>query len=237
MLRICIRSPIEAVKVNYLIAALSISGLNNHVVHNEVAFDIRSLIFLHFGLRHLSESSLFSSILKQNLHFVHLEFCRSDLDWVRLTFVVSCCLFFCCTVGLPRRLLLSIKLFSKLGSCLVNLGTYRLVLLLFIGLIDKDYSVTQGVGLQIVLTWIQADNGGKDFLGLICITIDQRVDSKLFSALMLVFGIKISILVFLSIYRVKLRLAECCIIWVLHWIIKIPLIDFLCIELLKSILV
>ena len=80
MLRICIQSPIEAVKVNYLIAALSISGLNNHVVHNEVAFDIRSLIFLHFGLRHLSESGLFSSILEQNLHFVHLEFCRSDLD-------------------------------------------------------------------------------------------------------------------------------------------------------------
>jgi hypothetical protein len=147
MLRICIQSPIEAVKVNYLIAALSISGLNNHVVHNEVAFDIRSLIFLHFGLRHLSESGLFSSILKQNLHFVHLEFCRSDLDRVWLTFVESCCLIFCCTVGLPRRLsgvpaartvLLSIKLFSKLWSCLVNLGTYRLVLELFIRLIDKD---------------------------------------------------------------------------------------------------
>ena len=128
MLRICIQSPIEAVKVNYLITAVSISGLNNHVVHNEIAFDIRSLIFLHFGLRHLFESGLVSSILKQNLHFVHLEFCRSDLDWVWLTFAVSCCLVFCCTVGLPRRLLLIIKLFSKLWSCLVNLGTYRLVL-------------------------------------------------------------------------------------------------------------
>jgi hypothetical protein len=83
---------------------------------------------------------------------------------------------------------------------------------LFIGLIDKDYPVSQGVGLQIVLTWIQADNGGKDFLGLIGITIDQGVDSYLFSALMLVFGIKISILVFLSIYRVKFRLTECRII-------------------------
>ena len=102
MLRICIQSPIEAVKVNYLIAALSISRLNNHVVHNEVAFDIRSLIFLQFGLRNLSESILFSGILEQNLHFVHLEFCRSDLDRVRLTFALSCCLFFCCTVGLPR---------------------------------------------------------------------------------------------------------------------------------------
>jgi hypothetical protein len=37
------------------------------------------------------------------------------------------------------------------------------------------------------LTWIQTDNGGKDFLGLIGITIDQGIDSKLFSALMLVF--------------------------------------------------
>jgi hypothetical protein len=81
------------------------------------------------------------------------------------------------------------------------------------------------------LAWIQADNGGKDFLGLIGITIDQGVDSYLFSALMLVFGIKISILVFLSIYRVKLRLAEGCIICVLHRIVKIPLIEFLCIEL------
>jgi len=80
-------------------------------------------------------------------------------------------------------------------------------------LIDKDYPVSQGVGLQIVLTWIQADNGGKDFLGLICITIDQGVDSKLFSALMLVVCIKISFLVFLiSIYRVKFRLTECRII-------------------------
>jgi hypothetical protein len=79
---------------------------------------------------------------------------------------------------------------------------------LFIGLIDKDYPVSQGVGLQIVLTWIQADNGGKDFLCLICITVDQGVDSNLFSVLMLVFGIKISILVFLSIYRVKLGLAK-----------------------------
>ena len=114
MLRICIQNPIEAVKVTYLIAALSISGLDDHVVHNEIAFDIRSLIFLHFGLRHLYESGIFSGILKQNLHFVHLEFCRSDLDRVRLTFVESCCLFFFCTVGLPRRLLLSIKLFSKL---------------------------------------------------------------------------------------------------------------------------
>ena len=99
-------------------------------------------------------------------------------------------------------------------------------------MVDKDYPVSQGVGLQIVLTGIQADNGGKDFLCLICITIDQGVDSKLFSALMLVFGIKISILVFLSIYRVKLRLAESCIICVLHWIVMIPLIEFLCLELL-----
>ena len=114
MLRICIQSPIEAVKVNYLIAALSICWLYNHVVHNEVAFDIRSLIFLYFGLRNLSESSPISSILKQNLYFVHLEFCRSDLDWVWLNFAISCWLVFDSTIGLPRRLLLSIKLFSKL---------------------------------------------------------------------------------------------------------------------------
>ena len=70
---------IEAVEI-HLIAALSISGLNNHVVDNEIAFNIRSLIFLHFRLRQLSESSLIGGILEQNLHFVHLEFCRSDLD-------------------------------------------------------------------------------------------------------------------------------------------------------------
>ena len=68
---------------------------------------------------------------------------------------------------------------------------------------------------------------------MIGITIDQGIDSKLFSALMLVFGIKISILVFRSIYRVELRLAEGCII-VLHWIVKIPLIEFLCIERQRS---
>jgi hypothetical protein len=83
---------------------------------------------------------------------------------------------------------------------------------LFIRLIEKDYPVSQGVGLQIVFTWIQTDNGGKDFLGLIAIAIYQRVDSNIFSTLMLSFGIKISIQVFLSIYRVELRLAKCCIV-------------------------
>ena len=154
MLRICIQSPIETVKVNHLIAAVSSSGLNNHVVHNEVAFDIWSLIFLNFRLRNLSVIVLVNSILKQNLNFAHLEFCRSDLDWIWLDFAISCCLVFNSTIGLPRRLLLSIKLFSKLWSCLVNLWTYWLILKLFICLIDKSYSVFQGIWLHINLTWI-----------------------------------------------------------------------------------
>jgi hypothetical protein len=68
-----------------------------------------------------------------------------------------------------------------------------LILKLFIGLIDKSCSVSQGIGLHINLIWIQADNGGKDLLGLIGITIDQGINSNIFSALMLVFGIKIFI--------------------------------------------
>ena len=127
-------------KIN-LITTLSICWLNKHIVHNEVAFNIWGLIFLYFRLRNLSEIVLINSILKQNLHFGHLEFCRSDLDWIWLDFAISCCLVFNSTIGLPRRLLLSIKLFSKLWSCLVNLWTYWLILKWFIRLIDKSYSV------------------------------------------------------------------------------------------------
>ena len=92
MLWICIQSSIKTIKVN-LITAVSICWLNNHVIHNDVAFDIRSLIFLHFRLRNLSESILICGILKQNLHFVHFEFCRCDLNWVWLAFLISCWLF------------------------------------------------------------------------------------------------------------------------------------------------
>ena len=140
-------------KIN-LITTLSICWLNNHIVHNEVAFDIWGLIFFYFRLRNLSVIVLVNSILKQNLIFAHLEFCRSDLDWIWLDFAISCCLVFNSTIGLPRRLLLSIKLFSKLWSCLVNLWTYWLILKLFICLIDKSYSVFQVIWLHIYLTWI-----------------------------------------------------------------------------------
>ena len=140
-------------KIN-LITTLSICWLYNHIVHNEVAFNIWGLIFLNFRLRNLSINVLVNSILKQNLHFAHLEFCLSDLDWIWLDFAISSCLVFNSTIGLPRRLLLSIKLFSKLWSCLVNLWTYWLILKWFIGLIDKSYSVFQGILLDINLTWI-----------------------------------------------------------------------------------
>ena len=123
---------------NCVSTTLSICWLNNHIVHNEVAFYIWGLIFFYFRLRNLSIIVLVNSILKQNLHFAHLEFCRSDLDWIWLDFAISCCLVFNSTIGLPRRLLLSIKLFSKLWSCLVNLGTYWIMILELIGLVDED---------------------------------------------------------------------------------------------------
>jgi hypothetical protein len=63
------------VKIN-LITAVTVCRLNNHIVHNEVALDVWRLIFLHFGLRNLPQIVAIGSILKQNLHFVHLEFCR-----------------------------------------------------------------------------------------------------------------------------------------------------------------
>ena len=154
VLRIGIQSPIETMKVN-LITAISICGLNNHVVHGEVAFDIRSLIFLHFRLRNLFESGVpagrtvlvFNCILKQNLYFVHLEFCRSDLNWVWLTILISCWLVYNTFYGLPRRLLLSIKLFSNLWSCLKNLWTYWMMILRLFRLIDKGLSISQRIEL------------------------------------------------------------------------------------------
>ena len=105
-------------KIN-LITAVTVCRLNNHIVHNEVALDVWRLIFLHFGLRNLPHIVAIGSILKQNLHFVHLEFCRGYLERVRLGFP-SCCLVFTSIVGLALRRLLSIKLISQLRTSLVN---------------------------------------------------------------------------------------------------------------------
>jgi hypothetical protein len=159
------------VKIN-LITAVTVCRLNNHIVHNEVALDVWRLIFLHFGLRNLPQIVAIGSILKQNLHFVHLEFCRCDLNWIWLVFLVSCCLVLNPTIGLPWRLLLSIKLFSKLRSSLINLWTYRMILFRLISLlIDKFRSVSNWIEFHIVLIWIQTHYSGKDFLCLIWISI------------------------------------------------------------------
>ena len=153
-------------KIN-LITAVTVCRLNNHIVHNEVALDVWRLIFLHFGLRNLPQIVAIGSILKQNLHFVHLEFCRCDLNWIWLVFLVSCCLVLNSTIGLPWRLLLSIKLFSKLRSSLINLWTYWMILFRLISLlIDKFRSVSNWIELHIVLIWIQTHYSRKDFLCL-----------------------------------------------------------------------
>ena len=183
-------------KIN-LITAVPVCRLNNHIVHNEVALDVWRLIFLHFGLRNLPQFVAICCILKQNLHFVHLEFCRCDLNWIWLVFLVSCCLVLNPTIGLPWRLLLSIKLFSKLRSSLINLWTYRMILLRLISLlIDKFWSISNWIELHIVLIWIQAHYSWKDFLCLfwISIVIKDIMYSNFFSCLLLIVHIEVFIL-------------------------------------------
>ena len=150
---------IEAVEVN-LVAALSVCWLDDDVVHHEVVLDIGGLVLLHLGLGNLPVVPSFSIVLVNKLNssgaaqlrcFTHLDFSRSDLDRVRLSFVDSYGLVNCSLGGLPGRLLLSVKLFSNLGTSLENLGTYLLILLLIVfSLIDKGYCVPFIVKVHVV---------------------------------------------------------------------------------------
>ena len=123
MLWIICKHSIEAFEI-YRICAFPIWRLNNNVVYHVIVLNVRCLIFLHFWMWDLSQSSSLCCILEQNMDLAHLDLCRGDLDWVRLRFVDACCLVWIPTRGLPRRLFLSIKLFSNFGTSLVNLRTY-----------------------------------------------------------------------------------------------------------------
>ena len=98
-------------------------------------------------------------------------------------------------------------------------------------LINKGLSISHRIELQIVLIWIQTHNSRKDFLGLVCIGIfiKNQIDCYLFSFLMLIVCVEISIL--LSINWIELLLAKSCIIWVLHQFIMSSFIQKLLISL------
>ena len=154
MLRIGRKHSIQAVEIN-LITALSICWLDDDIVHHEVVLDIGGLVLLHLRLRNLSVVPSFSVVLENELDLAHLDFSRSDLDRVRLSFVDPYGLVYCSLGGLPGRLLLSVKLFSNLGTGLENLGTYLLVLLLIVfSLVSKRYCVPFIVEVHVV--WLVA---------------------------------------------------------------------------------
>jgi len=98
-------------------------------------------------------------------------------------------------------------------------------------LIDKGLSIYHGIELQIILIWIQTHYCRKDLLCLIWISIliKHRIDCNLFSFLILIVYIEISIL--LSINWIELLLAKSCIIWVLHQFVMSSLIQKLLISL------
>jgi len=123
MLGIASQHSIEAFEIDE-VAAFSVRWLDNNVVQHDIVLDIRSLILFYFWLWNLSVIYPFSSVLKQNLNLVHLDFCRGDLDWVRLGLEDAYCLVWSPNLGLPRRLLFSIKLINIFGTSLVNLRTY-----------------------------------------------------------------------------------------------------------------
>jgi hypothetical protein len=111
-------------------------------------------------MRNLSKISTFSIIMINELDFAHFDFSRSDLDRVGLTFIDSCCLHgaggSCAALNgflsiFPWHFLLSVKLFSNLGSSLKNLGTYLFILLLVVlCLVDKGYCISLLIELHII---------------------------------------------------------------------------------------
>ena len=155
--------------------------MDDNVVHHEVVFDIGGLVLLDLGLRNLSVVPSFSVVLENELDFAHLNFCRCDLDRVRLSFVYSYGLVYCSLGGLPGRRLLSVKLFSNLGPGLENLGTYLLVLLLIVfTLVGKRYCVPFIVEVHVVRLVAQAQNCWTDFLCLHRVLVEHTVNRHFF---------------------------------------------------------
>ena len=155
--------------------------MDDNVVHHEVFLDIGGLVLLHLGLRNLSVVPSFSVVLENELDLAHLDFSRSDLDRVRLSFVDPYGLVYCSLGGLPGRLLLSVKLFSNLGPSLENLGTYLLVLLLIVfSLVGKRYCVSFIVEVHVVRLVAQAQNCWKDFLRLHRVLAEHTVNRHFF---------------------------------------------------------
>ena len=172
------------------------------------------------------------------LDFAHFDFSRSDLDWVGLTFIDSCCLHGacgCCAAlngilsSLPWRFLLSVKLFSYLGSSLKNLGTYLLFLLLVVlSLVNKGYCISLLIELHIIWLRAQTQYRRKDFLSLQRILIEDIVDCYFFftrsvaaAHIVLLLRIIVYLIFILSlVYRVKQWLAEGCIIRWIHVLIQ-----------------
>ena len=172
------------------------------------------------------------------LDFAHFDFSRSDLDRVGLTFIDSCCLHGacgCCAAlngilsSLPWRFLLSVKLFSYLGSSLKNLGTYLLFLLLVVlSLVNKGHSISLLIELHIIWLRAQTQYRRKDFLSLQRILIEDIVDCYFFftrsvaaAHIVLLLRIIVYLIFILSlVYRVKQWLAEGCIIRCIHVLIQ-----------------
>jgi hypothetical protein len=193
----------------HIVTTVSIGWLNDNVVHHKATLDVWNLVFFCFWKRCLSEMICSVFILIKNLNFVHLEFCRGYLERVRLGFP-SCCLVFNSNVGLALRRLLSIKLISQLRTSLVNHWTYQLFILLIVRLVNKRLSVCDLIEVSIVSLWLKTQYLRIQLLRLIKISLSQHlIDSILLFAR----------IVFLSIYWIKLRLTEGCIIRIFHWIV------------------
>ena len=138
----------------HIVTTVSISWLNDNVVHHKATLYIWNLVFFCFWKWCLSKMISYVFILIKNLNFVHLEFCRGYLERVRLGFP-SCRLVFYSNVGLALRRLLSIKLISQLRTSLVNHWTYQLFILLIIRLVNKRLSVCDLIEIRIVSLWFE----------------------------------------------------------------------------------
>jgi hypothetical protein len=172
------------------------------------------------------------------LDFAHFDFSRSDLDRVGLTFIDSCCLHGACGSCaalngflsiFPWHFLLSVKLFSNLGSSLKNLGTYLLILLLVVlCLVDKGHRISLLIELHFIWLRAQTQYRGKNFLSLQRILIEDIVDCYFFftrsvaaAYIVLLLSITKHLIFILSpVNRVKQWLAEGCIIRCIHVLIQ-----------------
>ena len=139
----------------HIVTTVSISWLNDNVVHHKATLYIWNLVFFCFWKWCLSEMISSISILIENLYLIHLEFCRGYLERVRLVFIPTCCLVLNSIVGLALRRLLSIKLISLLRTSLVNHWTYQLFILLIVRLVNERLSVCDWSEVRIVSLWLE----------------------------------------------------------------------------------